>query len=221
MTVHSAIDYPGPLLGEPLPLELANTRYLVRGRHPHDGLESIERFGAWLAQVRSRLRIRLSDDDLRTVHGTELTLVRDLRDCVHELATASIEHQRPSGEVINRLNRHARAAPEWSELRWDARPTVETRSGAAPATAAISEIAVATVELFSSPGAANIRSCPASGCILYFVKDHARREWCSTACGNRVRAARHYERQRHSAPSPRAVPDQITTDDTRRGPDSG
>jgi len=28
------------------------------------------------------------------------------------------------------------------------------------------------------------------------VKNHPRREWCSAACGNRVRAARHYRRHR-------------------------
>jgi predicted RNA-binding Zn ribbon-like protein len=32
--------------------------------------------------------------------------------------------------------------------------------------------------------------------VLYFVKTHPRREWCSVACGNRVRAARHYQRGR-------------------------
>ncbi|MGW9027726.1 CGNR zinc finger domain-containing protein [Streptomyces sp. NPDC055722] len=28
----------------------------------------------------------------------------------------------------------------------------------------------------------------------FFIKNHARREWCSPACGNRVRVARHYRR---------------------------
>jgi predicted RNA-binding Zn ribbon-like protein len=41
-----------------------------------------------------------------------------------------------------------------------------------------------------------LRACYAPGCVLYFVQDHPRREWCSTACGNRVRAARHYRRHR-------------------------
>ncbi|HEY0690395.1 MAG TPA: CGNR zinc finger domain-containing protein [Kribbella sp.] len=27
------------------------------------------------------------------------------------------------------------------------------------------------------------------------MKDHPRREWCSTTCGNRARAARHYARR--------------------------
>nr|WP_083986585.1 CGNR zinc finger domain-containing protein [Frankia sp. EI5c] len=40
------------------------------------------------------------------------------------------------------------------------------------------------------------RSCAAPGCPLFFVKHHPRREWCSAACGNRARVARHYARQR-------------------------
>ncbi|MFI6847287.1 CGNR zinc finger domain-containing protein [Kitasatospora sp. NPDC050467] len=35
---------------------------------------------------------------------------------------------------------------------------------------------------------------PGPGCVLYFVKKHPRREWCSAGCGTRARAARHYER---------------------------
>jgi predicted RNA-binding Zn ribbon-like protein len=37
-----------------------------------------------------------------------------------------------------------------------------------------------------------LRACHAPGCVLYFAKTHPRREWCSVACGNRTRAARHY-----------------------------
>ena len=42
----------------------------------------------------------------------------------------------------------------------------------------------------------------APGCVLYFIKDHPRREWCSTACGNRARAARHYARHTRNTKAP-------------------
>jgi hypothetical protein len=44
--------------------------------------------------------------------------------------------------------------------------------------------------------AALLRACGAPGCVLMFLKDHPRREWCSNACGNRARQARHYDRTR-------------------------
>jgi predicted RNA-binding Zn ribbon-like protein len=43
-----------------------------------------------------------------------------------------------------------------------------------------------------------LRACHAPGCGLFFVQNHQRRRWCSTGCGNRVRAARYYRRHRGS-----------------------
>jgi hypothetical protein len=56
------------------------------------------------------------------------------------------------------------------------------------------------------PDSPRLRACQAPGCVLYFVKDHPRREWCSTACGNRARAARHYRRHRDHAETPVTYP---------------
>jgi predicted RNA-binding Zn ribbon-like protein len=36
-------------------------------------------------------------------------------------------------------------------------------------------------------------------CVLFFIKDHPRREWCSPGCGNRARVAHHYDRHRAKA----------------------
>jgi predicted RNA-binding Zn ribbon-like protein len=52
------------------------------------------------------------------------------------------------------------------------------------------------IDLLTGTTAGDLRACGAPGCILLFVKDHPRREWCSNACGNRARQARHYERVR-------------------------
>jgi predicted RNA-binding Zn ribbon-like protein len=62
--------------------------------------------------------------------------------------------------------------------------------------AALSLLAVESIDLLTGAAAGSLRACHAPGCVLYFVKDHPRREWCSTACGNRARAARHYRRHR-------------------------
>jgi predicted RNA-binding Zn ribbon-like protein len=55
-----------------------------------------------------------------------------------------------------------------------------------------------TIELLTGDERPRLRACNAPGCVLYFVKDHPRRQWCSNACGNRARAARHYQRHRKS-----------------------
>ena len=38
-----------------------------------------------------------------------------------------------------------------------------------------------------------------NGLIRFFVRDHPRKRWCSAACGNRARVARHYRRHHSSA----------------------
>ena len=63
-------------------------------------------------------------------------------------------------------------------------------------TTGLAQVADQSVGLLAGQDAARLRACYAPGCVLYFVKTHPRREWCSVACGNRVRAARHYQRAR-------------------------
>jgi predicted RNA-binding Zn ribbon-like protein len=50
--------------------------------------------------------------------------------------------------------------------------------------------------LLAGPDASRIRACQAPGCVLFFLAERRRRDWCSPACGNRARVARHYRRQR-------------------------
>ncbi len=62
--------------------------------------------------------------------------------------------------------------------------------------AGLAEVAGQSIRLLGGDEARELRACCAPGCVLYFVRSHPRREWCSVACGNRARAARHYQRVR-------------------------
>jgi predicted RNA-binding Zn ribbon-like protein len=197
MRVGDLADGGAPLLGEPLPLELGNATYTVRGIR-QDGLTTPAHLGAWLRDARARLRTRLTDAQLLACTADDLVAARDLRDCVRALADAVVRRARPAPSVVAALNAHVRAASRWRELSWHAGPVAAEKSNAPPVRQALGEIAAQAVDLFSSPDREQIRACPAPGCVLYFLRQHARREWCSTTCGNRVRAARHYERIRHA-----------------------
>lgn len=182
-----------PVLGEPLPIELANTTYAVRG-HPQDGLADVDALVWWLDQVRPRLR---GDVDLTTVDTVDLRAARELRDCIRALASAAVTSGRPSTADVDTLNRHVRVKRRWRELRWDREPTAEPR-GTGPSVAAIlSAIAQEAVDLFTGPAVAELRACQGPGCVLFFIKGHHRRGWCSAGCGNRARAARHYDSVRN------------------------
>ncbi len=83
-----------PLLGEPLPIELGNTAYAVRGQ-PREGLETVEHLAAWLRDVRSRLAIPLTDADLLDVTADDLRLALGSREAIRRLAAgAAAGHRR-------------------------------------------------------------------------------------------------------------------------------
>ncbi|MFH7335295.1 CGNR zinc finger domain-containing protein [Streptomyces sp. KHY 26] len=42
--------------------------------------------------------------------------------------------------------------------------------------------------------------CAAHGCERFFLRSHGARRWCTTRCGNRVRAARAYAARRGTSP---------------------
>lgn len=182
-----------PLLGEPLPIELANATYAVRGRL-RDGLQTVEELAAWLDQVRPRLPLPLPDP--LTVSGADLAAARSLRDAIRALAAAAVAGRHPDPAAVEVLNTQVRTAPRWRELHWDPSPTAQPHSAAPAVPSVLSAIAQDAVDLFTGPSLADLRACQAPGCVLFFVKDHHRREWCSAACGTRARAARHYTQTR-------------------------
>jgi predicted RNA-binding Zn ribbon-like protein len=187
-----------PLLGEPLPVELVNTRFTQRGV-PVDGLATRQDLAAWLAAHRGQFE---ADVDLDAA-ARRLEEVRALRDTLRELVAAVVAGKRPAARAIATLNRLSRQAPTTLRLDWPAAdsPSVTVQPASSdPAAAVLAQLAGAGIRLLGGPDRQRLRACQAPGCVLFFVKRHPRREWCSEACGNRARAARHYARHR---PHPR------------------
>jgi predicted RNA-binding Zn ribbon-like protein len=208
--VTARTDTAAPLLGEPLPVELMNTIWADRSG-VHDALATDAEVAAWLRDVRPRPAAGEAslDEWLRTVDAPSLDgagdRLRGLRDALRRLAAAQTHDPRPAAasavherdEAVGLVNESAAAAPRWSSMEPAAdgvRRLVHT--AAAPGTAVVALLAEQAIEFFAGAAAQDLRACLAPGCVLYFVKQHPRREWCSTACGNRARAARHYRRHR-------------------------
>lgn len=196
------------MLGEPLPVELMNTIWADRDG-VHDALADLDEALAWLSAIASRTDLQIGDDLTQVGLQDRLPLaqaLRRLRDALRRLAAHATTDQRstaasPISDIeaaAADLNRAAAAAPRWSEIELGegATPKRVVRSTKGRPEAAISQIADLAVTLFTGPERESLRACHAPGCVLYFVKGHPRREWCSAACGNRARVARHY--QRHS-----------------------
>ncbi|MFI9048662.1 CGNR zinc finger domain-containing protein [Streptomyces sp. NPDC053427] len=106
----------------------------------------------------------------------------------------------PEGEAIRRLNAAAALVPTVPRLAWPpgAPPETDHRPAGEPPAAdrLTAALARAVIAFLDGPDRPLLRACPAPRCVRYFVKDHARQEWCTPSCGNRARVARHHERRR-------------------------
>ncbi|MGA5824068.1 CGNR zinc finger domain-containing protein [Kitasatospora sp. NPDC094028] len=205
------MDTNAPLLGEPLPVELMNTIWADRDG-VHDALRDPDDTRAWLCAVSARTDL-IAEGDLDALDAPDLDRLRDrligLRDALRRLAAEATGDPRPAAgsdtreldEAVTVLNETAGDTPHWFTLSWTPgrEPSRHARSGGQAASAAVSAIAGEAIALFSQDSRRQLRACLAPGCVLYFLKAHPRREWCSADCGNRARSARHYQRHRQSA----------------------
>jgi predicted RNA-binding Zn ribbon-like protein len=211
-----------PLLGEVSPIELMNTIWADRG-HVHDSLADENEALAWLRAIQPRLSPLPSpvDDWLGSARPDELPdaveALRRLRDALRRLAADATGDPRAAAAstigtreaALAVLDGACAAAPTWSALRWavDEAPARVVRTRGTVGQAMVAALAEQAVELFAGEPRTQLRACLAPGCVLYFAKDHPRREWCSAGCGNRARVARHYQRhhgarQAHGVPRP-------------------
>ncbi|MXM68139.1 hypothetical protein GR925_33060 [Streptomyces sp. HUCO-GS316] len=179
-----------PLTGEPLALDLVNTRPTAG-----DLLASPGDLRSWWVLQADRL----PEEVPQQVTAADLAAVRAVR----EHTARALDHVRrgeePAAADLEALNRAQRAAPAVSEVAWTGSAVVATRRRDGSAGRRLAAcLAEAAAELLADPAVTKIRECEAEDCVMLFLATHPRRRWCSAArCGNRVRVARHY--QRHKA----------------------
>jgi predicted RNA-binding Zn ribbon-like protein len=181
---------------EPLPVRLMNTIYAdADGRH--DALVTRAGLDRWLdAAGADRAGARATEDDLAAA--------RALRDALRVVAAHVTSDDRPAAvdpggdltAALDQVNAIAARLPAPRLAVGDGRLERVAASGQSPVATALARIADQAVSLLGGADGGRLRACGAPGCVLYFTKTHPRREWCSVACGNRVRAARHYQRAR-------------------------
>lgn len=178
---------PVPPIGEPLALDLVNTRPTVG-----DLLATPDDLRAWWALQADRLPEAVPEE----VTAADLAAVQAVREhTARALARVRRCEEPPVADVAG-LNQAQRAAPAISELAWDGSAATATRRrDGSPGRRLAAWLAEAAAELLADPGVTKIRECEADDCVLLFLPAHPRRRWCSPArCGNRVRVARHYQR---------------------------
>jgi predicted RNA-binding Zn ribbon-like protein len=164
----------------------------------HDDLLAPPDLDAWLDAIGAdRAGAEATD--------SQLTHARALRDAVRRLAAEVTQDTRdaamsPVGvqQAVASVNASISRLPtprlEINKGQLQRNPG----DGESPISAALAHVAERSSQLLTGESATALRACHAPGCVLYFVKSHPRREWCSVTCGNRARAARHYDKIRRS-----------------------
>jgi predicted RNA-binding Zn ribbon-like protein len=182
------------LSDEPLPVRLMSTIW-AGPDGLHDDFRTTADLNEWLDAVGAdRAGARATEGELSTA--------RALRDAVRRLAASVSEDTRPFAtgpvtavaEAVEQVNATAAELPAPRLALRDGRLELGARTAPSAVTTGLARVAEEAVALLGGADAARLHACYAPGCVLYFVKTHPRREWCSVACGNRVRAARHYQR---------------------------
>lgn len=118
-----------------------------------------------------------------------------LRAALRGVLSARIGTATPGAADVAAVNTAASTSPGAPQLdvvdgrfRLDWAPV---RGGVAEAMAVVARDAIALV---TSESGSRVHECGAGDCVRLFLPDRTTRTWCSTTCGNRVRAARHYAR---------------------------
>lgn len=191
---------------EPVPVRLMNTVWADR-HGVHDALSTTADLVAWLDVV-GMAPAGIGPAGY-SVTDVDLAGYRRLRDALRRLAALLTEDLRPAAasttsdveQAVHEVNSAAAGGATPPRVRLHAGSLLRDDTPPNPALA-LGTLAVESIDLLTGETGARLRACAAPGCVLYFVKDHPRRAWCSTACGNRARAARHYRRHRHTATDP-------------------
>jgi len=206
----------GILPGEPLPVRLMNTIWADRRGVRHDSIATVPDLAAWLEAI------DMAEPSTPVTTG-DLAQARQLRDALRVLAQMATADRQETGAQLATADRqetdragatgadvsgavaavNAGAAAGYSPPRIGSRDgrliaDVVVAPAGLPVAAALSVVAIQAIGLLTDADSP-LRACHGPGCVLFFVRDHPRREWCSAGCGNRARAARHYRRHRRTA----------------------
>ena len=173
-----------------LSLDFADTVATLPGRQVYDLLASPESAMGWLSShALSAPEVQLYDlcaDRMRT-----------LRTHVRVLFAAHVDGAVPPEAAVTAVNDALTRVSTAALLVWDAtagprrvqaHPTDQTVSHA------LATLAGDAAQLLTGPDSGRLARCGANPCDRFLVRTHGRRHWCSTRCGDRVRAARARQR---------------------------
>jgi predicted RNA-binding Zn ribbon-like protein len=189
------MKYEGPIRDEPAAIELHNTIYVAAGQ-AYDGLADDASSAAFLGLIESRLTSRglppgpaPSPEELTTLRAT----IRDALDSIVNATPLRLS----TATALNRYASATRSSPTVQIAADGSLAGGVDWHGTSRTQVVLAAFAADAIELLTGPQRDQVKACGAPGCVLLYLHDHPRRQWCSNACGNRARQARHYQRTHH------------------------
>ncbi|MFI2782487.1 CGNR zinc finger domain-containing protein [Streptomyces sp. ALB3] len=181
---------PRPLTGEPLALDLLNTRW-IDAEGSHDLLDGLDGLALWLSAP--AVREHLGTARVPSDHAT-LDHLLGVRGALDSLVLTPERPDPAAAGALNEVLSHGRIL---RSLDTDGRPgsAVEVE---APSWLPAWHAAESWLRLMDDRPD-RVRPCANDECVLHFydVSKNGTRRWCSMAgCGNRAKAQRHYARHR-------------------------
>jgi predicted RNA-binding Zn ribbon-like protein len=128
--------------------------------------------------------------------AADLAGLARLQSTADDLLRAAIAGEAAGAGAIDHLNTCSAAAAVAPQLNWpvNGRPRMWLSTSGDSGAHVLGVIARSVIELLTGDRA-RLRVCEAHGCARVYLSASARRRWCSDACGNRVRVARHAARR--------------------------
>ncbi|WP_340558554.1 CGNR zinc finger domain-containing protein [Streptomyces sp. GSL17-111] len=179
---------PRPLTGEPLAVDLLNTRW-IDGGTPHDLLTGVDGLAVWLADPSVS----------RALGGQPVPATPDTLDglrAARAALAAVIDTPSPDDaarDALNAVLAHGRVRRTLEPNGPRSRVEVDDASWYPAWLAADNYLHLVTEH------PERLRACANDACVLHFydVSRNGTRRWCSMAgCGNRAKAHRHHTRHR-------------------------
>ncbi|MGV9409896.1 CGNR zinc finger domain-containing protein [Nocardia sp. NPDC003693] len=171
----SGVLVPRPHLGEPLALDLLNTRW-ISPDGPQDLLTDVDGLRQWLAE--NALTAPADEPTLRALLTARAAIATAIGDHSFDALNTVLDH----GRVRRRLTPDGPAdLPDVGQARW------------LPAWLAADDL----LRLWSL-APERIKQCAHPQCVLYFYdtsKNGTRRWHSMLTCGNRAKATRHYAKK--------------------------
>lgn len=188
-----------PLLGEPGPVEIANSLYQNEDE-TFDFFATPEQTSMWFRHASVLRGLQLPQP-----HSADSNAkICELRNAIHRALVARVDGTRPEPVAVRVINRNAALAPVTARLEWPSgdAPHAVLQSSGPTFDRVCGQLAMDTIEVLSGAQGDQLRRCQGPGCSMLFVQHHKRRRFCHESCSHRDRQMRYYRRKKNRDATP-------------------